>query len=270
MIITAKPKKFKLYVNSQKKTAAQVKSLTGANIVINCWLYNMKTFKANCDVKVDGAVLSDDQYKYWGYGFNANDSRMTMSNDINAWENYFSCVGMLKDGKKLQMYYDSAVGRSCERSAVGFKADGSIVVLCDHSKMTVPEVQEKMLSLGCVDAINMDGGGSAQCASDYGNLTSSRRVHGYLCIWVEEDEIPIVCPYKEPTANIKKGSIGTGAKWVQWHLQRIVDKNLSVDGIFGNNSKNALIAFQKSVFTDKADWDGICGKKTRVELKKAI
>ena len=260
MILTVKPKKFELYHNTDKKTAAQVRASTGADIVINCWLYDMKTFEACCDVKVKGVVLHDDQYKYWGYGFNKNDTRMTMSDQMNKWENYFSCVGMLKDGKKIDMYYDKNVGRNTSRSAVGFKADGTMVIYCTKSSISIPSVQKTMLNEGCVDAVNMDGGASVQIASDYGSITSYRRVHGYLCIWIEKDK---TCPYKEPTINIRLNSRGEGAKWTQWHLNQHGAK-LTVDGIFGVKSVTELKAFQK-----KANLvaDGICGKATRTALK---
>lgn len=263
MILTVKPKKFKLYTNTNKKSAAQVRKETGADIVINCWLYDMKTFKAVCDVKVDGKVLSDEKYNYWGYGFNKNDTRMTMSNNMSLWDNYFSCVGMIKDGKKLDMYFGADMGGNRPRSAVGFKRDGTMVIYCTQSNVSIPKVQTDMLAQGCIDAINLDGGGSVQIASDYGNLTSARKVHGLLCIWIEQDK-NAKCPYSEPLLNIKNGSSGNGAKWVQWHLNKH-GANLTVDGAFGAKSVSALKEFQKK---HGLVADGICGKQTRVELKK--
>lgn len=71
-------------------------------------------------------------------------------------------------------------------------------------------------------------------------------------------------PYKEPTTNIKKGSKGEGAKWVQWELNE-EGYGLVVDGDFGTKSDTALRDFQKK---RGLTVDGICGKGTRAKLKE--
>lgn len=264
MLITVKPTKFDLIVNTGKKTAAQVRKETGADIVINCWLYDMASFKAVCDVKDEKKVLSDDKYTYWGYGFDARANRMTMSNNMTHWDNYFSVVAMVKDGKKLQMHYDSGMGGSRPRTAIGFKGNGEMVIYCTTSKATIETVQTKMLTHGCVDAMCLDGGGSVQIASDYGSINSARRVHGLLAIWIDKSKSP--CPFVEPTLTVKNGSRGNGAKWVQWMLCRS-GWNVTVDGIFGAKSTTALKLFQLNAGLDA---DGKCGKLTRAKLKEGI
>lgn len=261
MILTVTPKRFDLIVNTEKKTAAQIRKETGADIVINCWLYDMSKFKAVADVKDNGKVLSDDKYTYWGYGFDRGDNRMTMSNDMAKWENYFAVVGMVKAGKKLPMYYDKAMGGSRPRSAVGFKPNGEMVIYCATTGATIEKVQTTMLTKGCVDAICLDGGGSVQIASDYGNIGSARRVHGLLAIWIDKGKSP--CPFTKPTLTVKRGSRGNGAKWVQWMLNRH-GLYVEVDGVFGTDSENKLMLFQLNAGL-KAD--GECGKLTRAALK---
>ena len=76
------------------------------------------------------------------------------------------------------------------------------------------------------------------------------------------------CPYAEPSYNISRGSIGTGAKWVQWHLNRLgydIGKS-GVDGIVGSATDKAIRAFQKA---KKLAVDGIVGKNTKAALKAA-
>ena len=72
------------------------------------------------------------------------------------------------------------------------------------------------------------------------------------------------CSYDEPTGNIKMGSIGNGARWVQWHLNAC-GAELTVDGVFGAASVKALIAFQSA---NGLQPDGICGLATRTALKE--
>lgn len=54
------------------------------------------------------------------------------------------------------------------RTAIGATADGKLVVLvCDGRNkrgskgFTLPELADKLISLGCTEAVNLDGGGSS-------------------------------------------------------------------------------------------------------------
>jgi flagellum-specific peptidoglycan hydrolase FlgJ len=75
-------------------------------------------------------------------------------------------------------------------------------------------------------------------------------------------------PYKEPIANVQRGTKGESAKWVQWHLCRlgILDKD-GIDGIIGNKSVTAIMTAQQRLGIDA---DGIVGKQTRTALKNAL
>lgn len=271
MLLEVKPTKLRIYVANGKLSASQVRERTGCDICINGSLYNFATMKPTCDVKIDGVEMSDDPYKYWGYGWNENDIRATISNDMDAWDNYISCVALLKDGKRVSMTYNQDVGGVRGRSAIGYKKDGTMVIYCwkdGSSGACKPEtLATKMLSYGCVDALMLDGGGSVQIDCDQGVIKSSRKVANYLCIWVDEGSKPVpVCPYGEPILNILRNSRGNGAKWVQWYLNIVYDARLVVDGIFGPASVRALQRFQKSAGLIA---DGICGRKTREALKDA-
>ena len=50
--------------------------------------------------------------------------------------------------------------------------------------MTLDELCAEMRRLGCVDAINLDGGGSVQCDFAGKQILSSRIVHNYIAIWL--------------------------------------------------------------------------------------
>lgn len=81
-------------------------------------------------------------------------------------------------------------------------------------------------------------------------------------------------PYQEPTSNVKKGTKGEGARWVQTELveagfgeefmyKGIVYSGVKVDGEIGPISDTAIKAFQQSA---KLTADGIVGAKTRAAL----
>jgi hypothetical protein len=69
---------------------------------------------------------------------------------------------------------------------------------------------------------------------------------------------------REPTKNVKRGTKGNDAKWLQVELNNR-GYRLIVDGEIGQKSEAALIDFQKK---NSLTPDGICGPATRAALKK--
>lgn len=90
------------------------------------------------------------------------------------------------------------------------------------------------------------------------------------CFWKDERDNLIRtfsdCPYAEPTAILVKSVQGTGVKWLQWHLNKL-GSNLTVDGIFGANTRAAVVAFQTK---QKLTVDSIVGVNTRSALKLEV
>ena len=250
-----------IYVNTNRKSLAQIKAETGCKAIINGGLFDMSTFQPNCHLKVNGNVFVSDPYTYWGYGWNNGEQPILVNNYFNL-DNYICCVCMVRNGQREQMYYNSAVGGSRPRTAIGLFPDGRIWMYANTTSKTPEQLQDLAISKGLKSAIMLDGGGSTQCIFPHGYIQSSRRVHNCILAF---DELPSrpVCPYTEPNYYIQYGSSGEGAKWVQWHLNQH-GYNLEVDGIFGNLSTNALRNFQS---THGLDVDGICGALTRAELK---
>ena len=147
-----------------------------------------------------------------------------------------------------------------------------LYVTTDNNNPMKPEkLRTEMKNLGALDAIMLDCGGSSQMYNNGKYLYSEQRKVAYwILIWTNEiTPIEQICPYKEPKFTLYQGSRGEGVYWLQWQLNRFFGKEILIeDGKFGSSTKSALIEFQKQVFTDKKDWDGICGSKTRAKLKK--
>ena len=70
--------------------------------------------------------------------------------------------------------------------------------------------------------------------------------------------------YKEPTVLLKVNARGEGVKWLQ-DMLNYNGYSLTVDGIFGNNTLNAVKKFQAKV---NITVDGIVGVQTRNKLKQ--
>ena len=97
-----KIKQICFYVNSSgnRLSAAQVKKHVGCEVVINGSQYDMNKFVATCKVKANKKVLSTNQYTYAGYGWNNGTTNLVMTGDMDAYDNYISCVCLINYGQK--------------------------------------------------------------------------------------------------------------------------------------------------------------------------
>lgn len=190
--------KIQLYVTKKtaKKTASQVRKLTGADVVINASLYDSNKWVPNCDVKADGKVLSDDKYSYRGLGWNSGEGvfHVVTSAEMGEWDNFLSCVLLIWQGAAYPYHADAAVSRRSGRTVIIGLEDGTTVLRCfpdGRLGKTPAELQAAILrEFPAVSwALMLDGGGSVQLSqegSEY--IYSTRRVHNYLCFWRADPE----------------------------------------------------------------------------------
>ena len=160
-------------------TPARVKARTGCTHIMNGWVFG-KGLKLCDDCTVDGRALSRSKYHDWCLGCD-RDGPPVMTLEDAAWKT--SAVPILKDGKKLARKLTPDVARPAERTAVGWLADGRVLLWCDRAILTREQLQDKLLALGCVDGLMFDGGGSTQGIFPGGKVTSSRKVATFLCFW---------------------------------------------------------------------------------------
>ena len=194
MVYICKPSKIQIYINSYPyKTIDQIKSETNCDAIVNGGLYNMKTYEPACHLKVDGKLLGADKYTYFGYGWDTNGFPVLVS-DYSEFDNYICCVCLVRNSKPEILYYDSSVGGSRPRTAIGTFPDGRIWLYADSSNKTPEQLRNIALEAGVKDAIMLDGGGSTQCIFPTGNVNSARKVQNYICIWEEKENTSVTKP----------------------------------------------------------------------------
>ena len=263
----------KIYFNTKKRksTMDNLKRMlteTGGDFMMNAAIF-LRSLKPCCHLKADGSVKCKPNYTAWGISWNNADD-FTVERMPSAKSNYMECVHVILAGKKIDPVRCNAdMMYKTHRTAVGTK-DGKFAYYVTNKNYSPEQLRDVLFSLGWDNAIMMDGGGST-CFIDNGGkgFTGDGRVIPFFLVVKmkrKTNDDSTYCPYKEPTTTIRRGSSGTGACWVQWHLNRH-GANLIVDGDFGSKSVAALLKFQKSAFTSKDDWDGLCGKATREKLK---
>lgn len=184
---TGKAAKVRIYVNTNRRTMQQIKAETGCDVIINGGLYDMNTYRPVCHLKVDGKVLSQDQYTYLGYGWSGDETPRLVT-DYSSMDNYICCVCLVREGAKAPLYYDKSVGGARERTAIGTMHDGSLWVYVGSNPQTPEALQETAVMAGVRDAIMLDGGASTQGILPGYTTTSKRNVHNYICIWEEKED----------------------------------------------------------------------------------
>ncbi|MBR5745994.1 MAG: phosphodiester glycosidase family protein [Clostridia bacterium] len=155
---------FTLYASNSSSYASTLRALTvGTVLKIRCeeTVAESKTAMENCS----SAVVN------YGYVIVRNGQNVT-------------------DNDGLDYSFNHA---RAQRTAVGIKADGTLVVLtCEgrtstYAGLTVYQLADTLISLGCVTGVNLDGGGSTQMVTESGGSlsyvqSSSRRVSNSLLV----------------------------------------------------------------------------------------
>ena len=213
----AQIRRIRIYLNPRGKSLAQILRETGADYGLNGTLYNMRTLAVNCHLKVDGQVIAKPPYTVAGYAWDEGpDIRMDTLPDSA--RNYIACTPLIVSGRALaKLTYDPGQGGKRGRSAIGIKG-GRLALYCSRdgsSAARMPEaLRDDLARAGWDSAVMLDGGVSSQCDFLGQRITSPRRAQHYLLVYLKREG----CPYPEPTALVRKGSSGSGARWVQWQL----------------------------------------------------
>lgn len=189
MIYICKPQRVKLYINKGRKTAAQVKAETGCTAIINSGLFDMASFSPVAQLRADGKTLVNEN---WGtnYGYAWGDTGgIRLSAAVDADRNFIGCVCLVRDGKavdKLNCPPDMQYATS--RTAIGTFADGRMWVYCTEVPLKPEQLRDIAVAAEVRDTVMLDGGGSTQCITPTGTISSTRIVHNFICIYAEEKE----------------------------------------------------------------------------------
>lgn len=265
--------KVQIYHNTKKKTASTIRKELGCDYVLNGWVFNFKTF-APCDwLRTKGKTIKQGVYNDWSLCID-NNGKPSLLTNFNSYE-VLSGSPLLKNGIKIYRNLTPDVKRNAERTAVFWTKEGHFGIYVDKAILSPEKLRNRLIELGAVDALLMDGGGSTQVSCSSNSVYSSRIVATLICVWVNNstkaDPKPTPAtstnPYPIPTRNLKRGcSDGEDVKWLQCQLNLKIKSGLPITGNFYTGTETAVINFQKKVFTNYKDWDGIVGPATRKKL----
>lgn len=173
-------------------TLEEVKTESGADLVMNGGYFNMDTGKPVCHLKVDGKVYAeppaDNYWNDWGYTWNTNDIRLAVIPNDSTGANHITATrllaGSLGPTSKLTYGEDKAGPR--QRTAMALTED-SLILYCTNEGTTPEELRDELVDLGAKSALMLDGGGSSQCDFQGDTIYSSRRVNNYIAVWLKKE-----------------------------------------------------------------------------------
>ncbi len=126
-------------------------------------------------------------------------SKEIMKNAVTVSAATYPIVVDGKDNTKNTPNAEDIYLTDAQRTAIGIKADGTMVFLCTAGRgdsasythgITLPELARLMIELGCQYAVNLDGGGSTTLvAGDSTKITTGRGVSSSILICKRNDAL---------------------------------------------------------------------------------
>ena len=200
------------------KTIAEVKALTGADVVINGGLYNLTTRELCQTQKINNWYPSIENEPYIGYGWNGDGADLKLTTDHVRHDNFISCINLPVEG---YIHYPAELGSVRGRVAFGLKDDGAVVIYCSKDSTadacTPEQLRGKMYAEGCVSALMLDGGGTAQCIAPQGTITSIRNPPTYICFWAKTYRVQVGAYWYKSGAEVMRRELagkGYEGAWV--------------------------------------------------------
>lgn len=219
------------------------------------------------------------------------------------YNNGWSSAIMLDGGGSTQCIFDNNILNSTENNGNGRIVQNYILIFLEGNNVdTHPNTTDNKITVtpmsktGTVNCsvLNVRNGPGTSNYSVIGTLSKNTKVEitGYYAptkwyqikyngingyVYSSYIDIPVVetdnkikltseCPYTEPKYAIYKGT-GEGVKWVQWHMNVIVNAGLVIDGSYGPATKAAVKTFQQKYGLEV---DGSCGHATRAKIKSLV
>lgn len=175
------------YTNVKAVYEANKGRFPGKLIVTNAHWYRTEPITPVGNYKVGGTVISQ-QYDHALNLVWSGDARPVWSWDMNE-DNAIGTIPVLVGGVRQDMSgQDAGVKRSTLRTWWGFDGEGQCTVEVTTRNYTLDGIIDRMQSLGIVDGVVLDGGGSSQC---YDGTTyqrgDGRDLYSFLLLWFADD-----------------------------------------------------------------------------------
>ena len=269
--------------------AAAAERVRGVNVVaaVNADFFNMGTGEPTGvlvmngkQVKADASALAQTWFAVTSDGKAHIGTGALPENTVEA---VGGALRLIKDGEIVPSSSDAYYTTKQPRTAVGITADGNVVLVVADGRQspyssgyTYQELAEKLLQMGCVDAINLDGGGSTTYLAQYagtGELTlanspsdgQERNVSSSLLVvsnaeatgeFAEATISPVNQIYT-PGSTVDFSAIGADTAGFPVDIPEDVEWRISEEGEDRVSGQLSDAASDSVVFTGDADSEGV-------------
>lgn len=161
------------------------------DILTNAGYFNMKTGDSVFNYKDENKIYSSYKTHQWGMGItNKGDLRYGSINDPDFKDFVSGFPIYLDGGKKVDISYAKEVDYLARRTLLGYNNEYIFIVLIENPGAHLDLCQSIMFELGCIYAINLDGGGSTKALNKKGESITTdptnRPVDNFLCIYLKD------------------------------------------------------------------------------------
>ncbi len=184
-----------IYLNPERKTMDEIKKETGCTHIINGGFYDMETFEAMNSLVVDGKVINFLPGKI-GVSMKGNKVVPSYDNQVNFPDHVSGYPTLVANGV-AQTNFPQDLLHETQHTVIGF-TDDAIIIGIFRTPISLTEIPDIMIALGCTYALNLDGGLSTQCDLNGKRYFSTREVHNYILFWATSSAT-ISLPKKEQT-----------------------------------------------------------------------
>ena len=181
------PSDLRMYSSSILQRPKYYVDSLGVKNMVNLSFFTSKTYVGIYKDKVRSTYSSKKQWpffvikngeafiydgKSWGQEFNLKLTGTDVEYIVSGYPI------LIQDSKKTKVSKSFFSRRRCPRTAIGIHPNGSVIIYVTTAS-TLKEVQTYLLTLGCTDAINLDGGSSTFLYLEGKKVYSSNQGRSY-------------------------------------------------------------------------------------------
>lgn len=162
------------------------------DVLINGGFFALNNGTPVFDFTDDGQVKSShDDYSY-GIGITSNGD-LLFGKDTGIWKDFLTAYPpLLINGNYQTFNIGSEIAYKARRSIIGYNADYIFFIAIDTPGATFKEAAEIAKKVGCLYAINLDGGGSTRLlynGAGYAKAAVSRQVDNVIALYTKKTKI---------------------------------------------------------------------------------
>lgn len=184
--------KIEIYQNTSKLTLKQIVTKKNPDYAITGTFYNT-SWKPTCQVKIDGKVIVDDGYGYYGFRWNTP-SDFAMSKvpaESKGFKNHIANCYLIVNGDKIpKPNYNADVKGTRGRAAIGIKGNQLVLYASKDgtSDAKTPEaLRDYLFNKGVTSLIMCDGGGKVNYYAQGSYMQGSAKSQNLVLVYLKKE-----------------------------------------------------------------------------------